>query len=89
LILSNGVVQVDKLVMTNSCGQFIHTGGTLIIGSVVLNPNAPQITSLAPQGNNLNISWISWARAKPTPCRPRRAQRMAATAQMGSPTFSS
>ena len=58
LVLSNGVLQVDKLVMTNGCGQFIHLGGTLIVGSVVLGPNTPQITSLVPQGNNLNVSWI-------------------------------
>jgi hypothetical protein len=58
LILSNGVVQVDKLVMTNSCGQLIHVGGTLIVGSLVLGPNAPRITSIVRQGNDMNISWI-------------------------------
>jgi hypothetical protein len=58
LILSNGVLQVDKLVMTNSCGQFIHAGGTLIVGSVVLDPNAFQIVSGTPQGNDLNITWM-------------------------------
>ncbi len=39
LVLSNGVLQVDQLVMTNSCSQFLHTGGTLIVGKVVLDPN--------------------------------------------------
>ena len=58
LLLSNGVVQVDKLVMTNSCGQLIHVGGTLIVGSFILGPNAPRITSIVRQGNDLNISWI-------------------------------
>ena len=34
-----GTVMVDKFVMTNACGHFAHTGGTLIYGSAVLNPN--------------------------------------------------
>jgi len=58
LLISNGVVQVDKLVMTNSCGQLIHVGGTLVVGKFILGPNAPRITSLVRQGNDLNISWI-------------------------------
>jgi hypothetical protein len=58
LVLSNGVLQVDKLVMTNSCSQFIHTGGTLIVGSVVLDPNAFQIVSVTPQGKDILISWL-------------------------------
>jgi hypothetical protein len=58
LILSNGVLQVDKLVMTNSCSQFIHTGGTLIVGSVILDPNAFRITSVAREGNNLLVTWL-------------------------------
>ena len=37
LILSNGLLQVDRLVVTNSCAQFIHTGGALIAGTVVLD----------------------------------------------------
>jgi len=39
LILNDGVLQADKLVMTNAGGQFIRNGGTLIVGSVVLDPN--------------------------------------------------
>jgi hypothetical protein len=35
LTLSSGVLRVDKLVMTNTCGSFVHTGGTLIVGTVV------------------------------------------------------
>jgi hypothetical protein len=58
LVLSNGVLQVDKLVMTNTCSQFIHTGGTLIVGSVILDPNAFRITSVAREGNNLRITWL-------------------------------
>ncbi len=58
LALSNGILQVDKLVMTNSCSSFVHTGGTLLIGSVVLDPNAFQITSVAREGNDFRISWL-------------------------------
>jgi hypothetical protein len=56
--LDGGTLQVDKLVMTNSCGSFIHTGGTLIVGSVVLDPNAFRITSVAREGNNLRVTWL-------------------------------
>lgn len=58
LVLSSGILQVDKLVMTNNCGSFIHTGGTLIVGGLVLNPNAFQITSITREGNNLRIAWF-------------------------------
>jgi hypothetical protein len=58
LVLSGGILQVDKLVMTNSCSSFIHTGGTLIVGSVVLDPNAFQIVSVTPQGKDILISWL-------------------------------
>jgi hypothetical protein len=58
LVLSNGVLQVDKLVMTNSCSSFVHTGGTLIAGSVVLDSNAFQITSVAREGNDLRVTWL-------------------------------
>jgi len=58
LLLSNGVVHVDELVMTNSCGQLIHVGGTLVVGNFILGPNAPRITSIVPQGSDMNISWI-------------------------------
>jgi hypothetical protein len=58
LVLSGGVLQVDKLVMTNSCSSFVHIGGTLIVGSVVLDPNAFAITSVAREGNNLRVTWL-------------------------------
>jgi hypothetical protein len=58
LVFTNGVLQMDKLVMTNSCGSFIHTGGSLIIGSVVLDPNAFAITSIAREGNDLRVTWM-------------------------------
>jgi hypothetical protein len=38
LALDSGTLMVDKLVMTNSCGQFIRTGGTLIYGTALLDP---------------------------------------------------
>jgi hypothetical protein len=49
---------VDKLVMTNSCSSFIHTGGTLIVGSVIVDPNAFQITSVGREGNDLRVTWL-------------------------------
>jgi hypothetical protein len=58
LILNNGTLRVDKLVMTNSCGQFVHAGGTLIVGQFVLDPNAFRITSVAKEGNDLRVTWI-------------------------------
>jgi hypothetical protein len=58
LVLSSGLLQVDKLVMTNTCSSFVHTGGTLIVGGVILDPNAFQITSVAREGNDLLITWL-------------------------------
>jgi hypothetical protein len=58
LVLSGGILQVDKLVMTNTCSSFLHTGGTLIVGSVILDPNAFAITSIAREGNNLRVTWL-------------------------------
>ena len=42
---------------TLTCSSFIHTGGTLIVGTVVLDPNAFRITSIAREGNNLRVTW--------------------------------
>jgi hypothetical protein len=39
LVLNGGTLQVNRFVMTNSCAQFIRTGGTLIYGSAVLAAN--------------------------------------------------
>jgi hypothetical protein len=58
LVLSGGVLQVDKLVMTNTCSSFVHTGGTLIVGTVVLDPNTFAITSVAREGNDLRVTWL-------------------------------
>ena len=58
LILGSGVVHVDKLVMTNTCSSLIHTGGTLIVGSVVLDPEAFGVTSVVQEGDNLRVTWL-------------------------------
>jgi hypothetical protein len=58
LTLDGGTLRVDKLVMTNTCGSFTHTGGTLIVGSVIVDPNAFHILSVAPQGKDLLITWL-------------------------------
>jgi len=58
LVLNGGTIQADVLVMTNSCASLVHTGGTLIVGSVVLDPNAFRITSVIRQGNDINVSWL-------------------------------
>ncbi|MGD1019471.1 MAG: hypothetical protein ABSA12_09145 [Verrucomicrobiia bacterium] len=58
LILNGGVLQADTLVMTNACAQFIHTGGTLIVSNVLLDPNTFRITSITPQGNDMLITWM-------------------------------
>ncbi|HUI08208.1 MAG TPA: hypothetical protein VL486_14505 [Verrucomicrobiae bacterium] len=38
-ILNSGTVAADRFVMTNACGSFVHTGGTLIYNTAVLDPN--------------------------------------------------
>jgi len=58
LVLNNGFLQVDALVMTNPCSAFIHTGGTLIVGSVILDPNTFRIVSVTPQGNDMLVTWM-------------------------------
>jgi hypothetical protein len=58
LIMNGGVLRADTLVMTNSCASLVHTGGTLIVGSVVLDPNTFRILSVARQGNDMLITWM-------------------------------
>jgi len=58
LILSGGLLQADTLVITNSCAQFIHTGGALIVGNVILNPNTFRIVSVARQSNDMLVTWM-------------------------------
>jgi T5SS/PEP-CTERM-associated repeat protein len=58
LIVTGGILQADILVITNACEQFVHTGGAVIVGSVVLDPNTFRIVSVAPQGNDMLITWM-------------------------------
>jgi hypothetical protein len=58
LTLGSGVVRVDKLVMTNTCSSLVHTGGTLVVGSVVLDPDAFGVTSVSREGNDLVVTWL-------------------------------
>jgi hypothetical protein len=50
LNLHGGVLQTDKLVMTNTCGLLVRDGGTLIVGSLLLNPNLSAIGDGIPNG---------------------------------------
>ena len=54
LILNGGVLQVDRFVMTNACAQFIRTGGTLIYGTAVLDPNRDDDGDGVPNGWELS-----------------------------------
>jgi len=61
-----GVLVVDRLVMTNTCGVFVRNGGTFVYGSATLDPNgdfdgdglpngweqAHGLDPLDPNGNN-------------------------------------
>ncbi len=58
LIISGGLLQADTLVITNSCAQLIHTGGTLLAANVVLDSNLFQIVSVVPQANDMLVSWM-------------------------------
>jgi T5SS/PEP-CTERM-associated repeat protein len=58
LIINGGVLQADTLVITNSCAQFVHTGGTLLVGNVVLDPNTFRIVSVARQSNDMQVTWM-------------------------------
>jgi len=58
LVVNGGVLQADTLVITNPCAQFIHTGGTLIVSNVVVDPNTFRIVSMTPQGNDLFVTWM-------------------------------
>lgn len=48
--LNGGDLTVDQLVITNSCGYFIHTGGTLTASSLVLDPNLSAVGDGIPNG---------------------------------------
>jgi len=55
--LTGGTMQVDKLVLTNSCSSFLHTGGALVAGNVVFDTNTFRIVSATRQGNDILITW--------------------------------
>ena len=48
---SGGTLQADILIITNACGRFIHTGGTLIYGQLVLG------SSLSAVGDGIRNGW--------------------------------
>jgi hypothetical protein len=50
LNLNGGTLQTDILIMTNACGLFANAGGTLIVGSLVLDPNLSAIGDGIPNG---------------------------------------
>ena len=50
LNVSSGLLQVDILICTNACGHISHTGGTLIVGSLVLDPNLDADNDGLPNG---------------------------------------
>lgn len=51
LIVGNGgMLQVDKLVMTNACGLLVRNGGTLIVSNLVLDPNLSALGDGIPNG---------------------------------------
>jgi hypothetical protein len=48
--LSSGLLKVDKIVMTNSCGHLVHTGGTLLYNQLNLDPNLSAVGDGIPNG---------------------------------------
>jgi T5SS/PEP-CTERM-associated repeat protein len=58
LILNGGLLQADTLVITDPCASFVHTGGTLAVGSVILDPNTFRIVSVARQTNDMLVTWM-------------------------------
>ena len=51
LILNGGTLQVDTLVMTNTCGLFVwNGGGTVIVNNLMLDPNLSAVGDGIPNG---------------------------------------
>lgn len=50
LLLDSGTLTIDTLVMTNDCGQFVHTGGTLVYGNAVLTSSRDDDADGIPNG---------------------------------------
>lgn len=51
ITLSAGMLVVDTLVMTNTCGLFVRNGGTLVVGTLMLG------TNLDADGDGLPNGW--------------------------------
>jgi T5SS/PEP-CTERM-associated repeat protein len=49
-VLNGGTIHVDQFIMTNACAQFVRTGGTLVYGVAVLDPNASAVGDGIPNG---------------------------------------
>jgi T5SS/PEP-CTERM-associated repeat protein len=58
LTLNGGTAIIDQLIVTNSCARFLHTGGTLILGNYVLDPNKFRPTAVTPSGNDILLTWM-------------------------------
>jgi hypothetical protein len=48
--VSGGLMQLDRLVVTNACGRFLHTGGTLSITTTNLDPDLSAVGDGIPNG---------------------------------------
>jgi hypothetical protein len=51
VVQSGGLVHIDRIVLTNACARFDHTGGTLIYSQTVLDP------ALDADGDGLPNGW--------------------------------
>jgi hypothetical protein len=49
--LTSGEIIVDKILVTNACGHFVHSGGVLTYGNLVLNP------ALSATGDGIANGW--------------------------------
>ncbi|MGD0059825.1 MAG: hypothetical protein ABSD58_10440 [Verrucomicrobiia bacterium] len=49
-VTNGGLLQVDTLVMTNSCGLLVPNGGTIIVSNLVLDPNLSALGDGIPNG---------------------------------------
>jgi hypothetical protein len=54
LTLSSGLLTVDRFVMTNACGRFVRTGGTLVYSNAVLDAARDDDTDGIPNGFDLD-----------------------------------
>lgn len=58
LTLNGGTTIIDTLVVTNACARFVHAGGTLTVGSYVIDPNEFRPTAVTPSGNDILLTWM-------------------------------